>query len=162
MRRIIIKDCTLTDLEILANVFVSKINVIPSQLILEGEVGTGKTTFTRLLLEKMGTLLPFSSPTYSLVNIYDDLSNEKVVNHFDVYRATQDDYEWIFEMFDEKNEFFIIEWASMHPELIEKNHTFINFEYEDEFHRLIEIRGNFELIDEVKRRMSDANIVFEE
>lgn len=50
-----------------------------------GDLGAGKTTFIKVLCEKLGVKDAMSSPSFSLVNEYHD-ANGKVVYHFDLYR----------------------------------------------------------------------------
>lgn len=53
-------------------------------LLLKGNLGAGKTTFTQFLLKKLGTADEVSSPTYSIVNEYH--TEKGIVFHFDLYR----------------------------------------------------------------------------
>lgn len=53
-------------------------------LLLQGEMGAGKTTFTRALMKALGSPEEVSSPTYALVNEYP--TAEGVVYHFDLFR----------------------------------------------------------------------------
>lgn len=50
-----------------------------------GDLGAGKTTFIKVLCEKLGVKDAMSSPSFSLVNEYHD-ANGKAVYHFDLYR----------------------------------------------------------------------------
>jgi tRNA threonylcarbamoyladenosine biosynthesis protein TsaE len=54
-----------------------------------GEMGSGKTTFIRVLCESLGVKENVSSPTFSLVNEYTDEHNNPVF-HFDFYRIEKE------------------------------------------------------------------------
>ena len=52
----------------------------------EGDLGAGKTAFTRGLARGLGCGEPVTSPTYTIVNEY--LSGKMPLFHFDMYRLT--------------------------------------------------------------------------
>lgn len=54
-------------------------------LLLEAPMGAGKTTLIKALCSELGVLQAVSSPTFSLVNSYQD-SEGKTLYHFDLYR----------------------------------------------------------------------------
>ena len=75
-----------------------------------GDMGAGKTTFTNFLVQNFG-VYDSSSPTFSLVNIYD---GDILIYHLDLYRL--DDPDELLDIdyeryFYPKNAITIIEWA---------------------------------------------------
>ena len=64
---------------------------------LHGDLGAGKTTFVRHLLQTLGVAGRIKSPTYAIVESYDDIKNAlyQPLNlwHFDFYRFN-DPLEW--------------------------------------------------------------------
>ena len=56
----------------------------PHTVLLTGGMGAGKTAVTKGIVEGMGIFDDVSSPTYTLVNAYED--GDKKVYHFDLYR----------------------------------------------------------------------------
>lgn len=54
-------------------------------LLLEAPMGSGKTTLIKALCSELGVMQAVSSPTFSLVNSYQD-SEGKTLYHFDLYR----------------------------------------------------------------------------
>ncbi|AGR40872.1 tRNA (adenosine(37)-N6)-threonylcarbamoyltransferase complex ATPase subunit type 1 TsaE [Spiroplasma taiwanense] len=77
-------------------------------LLLDGEMGAGKTTFTKIFLKELGVKEVVTSPTFVIMNQY--FSNEIKINHIDAYRLNQNEE---FEMYlDEMiDSFNVIEWS---------------------------------------------------
>ena len=61
-------------------------------LAYEGDLGTGKTAFTRGLARGLGASDMVTSPTYTIVNEY--LSGRLPLFHFDMYRLASSDDLW--------------------------------------------------------------------
>ena len=81
---------------------------------LEGDLGAGKTTFARYLIQSLGHEGKVKSPTYTLCEPYPISKNGQafMVHHFDLYRM-RDPLEWqeagFVEHFDEPG-FCLVEW----------------------------------------------------
>ncbi|MBE5760455.1 MAG: tRNA (adenosine(37)-N6)-threonylcarbamoyltransferase complex ATPase subunit type 1 TsaE [Clostridiales bacterium] len=114
-------------------------------IFLRGDLGAGKTTFVRGVASYFGCEDMVTSPTFALMNIYD---NEKLsIYHFDLYRlgSADDILDAGFDelMLDNKAVSFI-EWPDEAQELLtDCPLTFINISYEGDG-RLIEINGELE------------------
>ncbi|OPH37770.1 ADP-binding protein [Moraxella lacunata] len=138
MKTLILKDET--DTERLANA-LAKINPTGS-LWLSGDLGAGKTTFTRYLLRALGHTGAVKSPTYTLVEPYN--INGKPVYHADLYRLNDPeelDFIGFFEYFDEPNSLVIIEWASRAESILPKPDITINITRQADESRAVEIVG---------------------
>ena len=85
-------------------------------LLLKGNLGAGKTTFSQFLLKNLGSQDEVSSPTYAIVNEYNTPKGN--VFHFDLYRmksANEVEDIGIHEYLD--NAFLcIIEWPEVYEE----------------------------------------------
>ncbi len=81
--------------------FAAQLSALPVDasffIELHGDLGAGKTTFVRHLLQAMGVTGRIKSPTYAIVESYDDIKNAlyQPINlwHFDFYRFN-DPLEW--------------------------------------------------------------------
>ncbi len=88
-----------------------------------GDLGAGKTTFTKALLSQMGVTAGVSSPSFILENLYQTTLGE--VSHWDLYRLkTIPD-----ELTERLNTrcITIIEWIDKFPELVELSDITIKF-----------------------------------
>ncbi|PPE06846.1 tRNA (adenosine(37)-N6)-threonylcarbamoyltransferase complex ATPase subunit type 1 TsaE [Mesoplasma corruscae] len=76
-------------------------------ILLTGDLGAGKTTFTKALIKSLGVIKNVSSPTFTILNQY-NICN-KLINHMDAYRLDiNTDLEMFLEQFD--GAINIIEW----------------------------------------------------
>lgn len=92
-------------------------------LLLKGNLGAGKTTFTQFLLKALGSHDEVSSPTYAIVNEY-HLPKGKIF-HFDLYRlkSIEEVYDIGIDEYLERGVLNIIEWPEIYEqELAEMPH----------------------------------------
>ena len=97
-------------------------------ILLNGDLGVGKTVFTKGFGKGLGIDEPISSPTFTIMQIYEQ--GRIPLYHFDVYRIADP------EEMDEigyEDYFFgrgvcLIEWASLIEELIPEHVTEIQIE----------------------------------
>ncbi|MCS7028917.1 MAG: tRNA (adenosine(37)-N6)-threonylcarbamoyltransferase complex ATPase subunit type 1 TsaE [Bacteroidia bacterium] len=110
---------------------------------LEGEMGSGKTTFMRVLGKVLNVNEEVNSPTYSLVNEYTIDNSIMRIFHFDLFRLNR--IEELIEIgFEEylhaPNVYVFIEWWQMAKPLLEKvDYVHLMFEKIDENTRKISI-----------------------
>ena len=76
-----------------------------------GDLGAGKTAFTRGLARGLGYADPVTSPTYTIVNEY--LGGRLPLFHFDMYRlASSDDlFDIGWEDYLDRNGICAVEWS---------------------------------------------------
>ena len=102
---------------------------------LYGEMGVGKTTFVKHVLNKIQLKLnekitEVTSPTFSIMNEY-NLGN-LIVKHYDLYRVKSVKELKVLNLFDNNEDILFIEW----PELIKQKPNSIiklNFQYENDY-----------------------------
>ena len=80
-------------------------------LAYEGDLGAGKTAFTRGLARGLGCTEQVTSPTYTIVNEY--LSGRLPLFHFDMYRLGSSDELWDigWEDYLDRNGVCAVEWS---------------------------------------------------
>lgn len=102
-----------------------------------GELGAGKTTFIKAVVESLGIQELVVSPTFILVRSY---SNSVKVLHFDLYRlSTQNELEGIgFRDLISQNAIFLVEWPDLARGYFE-NPLEVKLTYTGEESRLIEL-----------------------
>ena len=110
----------------------------PCQVVtLVGDLGTGKTVFTRGIARALGISAPIQSPTFTIVREY---RGELRLCHFDLYRVTEAEelYEIGFEDYLDDDTVAVIEWADMFPEVIPKKAVRVTIGYCPDGRRRIE------------------------
>ena len=107
-------------------------------ILLNGDLGAGKTTFTQFLLKELGVKDVVASPTFAILKSYE---GKFIFHHFDTYRITTEEaIEAGFdEILSEKDSIKIIEWSEMISELLPDSKIIINITALDENKREIEI-----------------------
>ena len=119
----------ITDLKALFEFATKFIPILKSKplIFLEGDLGSGKTTFVRLLLESLGYNDVVPSPTFNLMNLY-NVRDYKIC-HCDIFRLTSSNE--LFNLAIEDligDNIVIVEW----PDLLKKiiHHDYINISFE--------------------------------
>ena len=110
-----------------------------------GEMGVGKTTFIRYLInnfqkENRLKITEVTSPTFNLLNEYK--IKQIKINHYDLFRIKNLDEIYNLGLFDNiSNAITLVEW----PQKIKpkpKNLIELNFEYENDYKkRTVQIKG---------------------
>lgn len=107
-----------------------------------GDLGAGKTAFTRGFAKGMGIDADVSSPTFALVNEY--RGNGKTLYHFDMYRISGWDDLYSTGYFDYLDEgaSLIIEWSENIEAVLPEDCIRVTINKTDDINeRLIEIIG---------------------
>ena len=115
-------------------------------IYLYGEMGVGKTTFVRHLINQFQKnkklhITEVTSPTFNLLNEY--VINDLVIKHYDLFRLKDESEITNLDLFENnQNTITLIEW----PQLISKNKSIktidLIFSYENELNnRSVKIDG---------------------
>ena len=102
---------------------------VPGQILcIDGDLGVGKTVFTKGFAKGLGVEEDVVSPTFTIIQIYDE--GQLPLYHFDVYRIGEPEemYEIGFEDYFYGEGVCLIEWASLIEELLPENAVRIKIE----------------------------------
>ena len=112
----------------------------------QGDLGAGKTAFTRGLAKGLGATEQVTSPTYTIVNEY--LSGRMPLFHFDMYRLASSDDLWDigWEDYLERGGVCAVEWSENVADAMEDAIT-VCIQKTGEDSRKITITGGTELED---------------
>jgi tRNA threonylcarbamoyladenosine biosynthesis protein TsaE len=102
----------------------------PRVIELIGDVGAGKTTFTRGLAEGLGIKNPVTSPSFTISKSY-ALENGGRLIHYDFYRLPDpglmiDDLE---ENLQDPKNIIVVEWGGSVQEILPNDHIKIEIKY---------------------------------
>ena len=115
-------------------------------LAYRGDLGAGKTAFTRGLARGLGYREPVTSPTYTIVNEY--LGGRLPLFHFDMYRLASSDDLWDigWEDYLDRGGVCAVEWSENVADALDGAVT-VTIEKLGETSRKITIEGGAQLAD---------------
>ncbi len=95
---------------------------------LVGELGVGKTVFTQGLAQGLGILEPVNSPTFTIVQVYEE--GRLPFYHFDAYRIgdISEMDEIGYEEYVYGEGISLIEWANLIEEILPEHYTRITIQ----------------------------------
>ena len=104
----------------------------PSLITLEGDLGAGKTTFTKAIAKALGINKTISSPTFTILKSYE---GKYRLHHIDAYRLEGTSQDLGFEeLFDD--DICVIEWAKFIEDFLPKERLEITIKRLNEDSRL--------------------------
>lgn len=126
-------------------------------ITLEGDLGAGKTTFTKGLALGLGVKRTVNSPTFTIIKEYTD--GTLPLYHMDVYRLEESEEDLGFDEYFHGDGITVVEWAQFIEEQIPEELLHINILYVNENERkiVLEPKGN-RYIDLCKELAEDESI----
>jgi tRNA threonylcarbamoyladenosine biosynthesis protein TsaE len=125
-------------------------------IILSGEIGSGKTTFTRGIVKGLGCdPVVVTSPTFTLMNVY---VCSKTVFHIDAYRlgSIDETFQILENELEDEDGIFIIEWGERLKEFFKNEVISVYFEHVDESHRKLSICARKDVLERIGRCLEIA------
>lgn len=101
-------------------------------ICLDGDLGAGKTLFVQNLAASLGVQGEVTSPTFNLMNLYED--GRLPLVHFDLYRLEQEyelDEIGFYDYAENPEGLVLIEWAEKFPECLPEDHIALEIQRTD-------------------------------
>lgn len=101
-------------------------------ICLDGDLGAGKTLFVQNLAAGLGVQGEVTSPTFNLMNVYED--GRLPLVHFDLYRLEQEyelDEIGFYDYVENPDGLVLIEWAEKFPECLPEDHIALEIQRTD-------------------------------
>ena len=137
---------SIIDTETLAKIIAEK--AFKGMIVgLTGDLGSGKTTFTKFFSQAIGVKDNLNSPTFTILKIYE---GNFALYHMDVYRLEAVGYDFELDDFIYGDGISVIEWYQYIKEMLPKNIISIDFKVIDEYARDVIIKGEEEYEEIVK------------
>ena len=119
-------------------------------LLLLGDMGAGKSEFTRGLARGLGVTGYVTSPTFTIMQLHD--TGRLPLYHFDLYRleSVEELYELSMDEYLQNGGIAVIEWPSRAPEAIPESYLEVSLEPVGDNERRITLTpvGGFHAIDD--------------
>ena len=111
----------------------------PQLIELVGDLGGGKTAFTKSLGKSLGVEQTITSPTFNIHRSYKYPGG--ILEHFDLYRLDNDEIvqNELLECVENPKAVVVVEWAGHFQEHMAKDRLVIGFKYKDEDTRIIKL-----------------------
>lgn len=115
-------------------------DALPCVIELVGDVGAGKTTFTKGLARGLEITEEITSPTFTISKVYENSRGQKLV-HYDFYRLENPGImvEDLFESLQDPRTVTVIEWADTVSEILPANHLRLEILINDDGSRTLNL-----------------------
>ena len=146
----IISNSDMDTIELAQNIESEK---FPNMVIcMEGDLGSGKTLFTKAFAKSMGISENITSPTFNIIKEYDGEEGYKLY-HMDVYRLSESKEDIGISEYFNKGGVTIIEWADLISDILPKDRLEIRIKIVDENKRVFYITPHGEEYEDLCERV---------
>ena len=120
-------------------------------ILLQGDLGVGKTTFTKGLASGMGIKRNITSPTFTIMKVY---HGKHTLYHIDAYRLEGIDQDLGFEDYIYDDGITVIEWPEYFDLSLINEYLRIEFSYLDDGNRELKLYANGEIYENLLEELS--------
>lgn len=126
-------------------------------IALDGDLGAGKTTFSKALAAAIGVKEVVSSPTFTIIKEYE--GDKLPFYHMDVYRLSQEEADELgLDDYFYGHGVTVVEWASLIEELMPEQFLALRIEYIDEQQRVIHMQAFGERYEQLLQYLQDWSL----
>lgn len=148
-----IKINSLADMEAFANIIVRHVEA-GDLILLNGDLGAGKTTLSQFIGKALGVRRNINSPTFNIIKSY--RGTKMRFHHMDCYRLEESEEDLGFEEFFEDHALTVIEWSQFIEMYLPHEHLDIFIRTIDEHTRMVELQAYGEHYQQMKEGIIDA------
>ena len=94
-------------------------------ILLDGDLGSGKTTFTKGLALGLGIETIVNSPTYTIMKKYQSKDRLRTLYHLDLYRLDGEGSDFDLEEYIDGIGMVVVEWPYRVESLLPKDHLLV-------------------------------------
>ncbi|WP_039069579.1 tRNA (adenosine(37)-N6)-threonylcarbamoyltransferase complex ATPase subunit type 1 TsaE [Staphylococcus shinii] len=125
-------------------------------ILLNGDLGAGKTTLSQFIGKSLGVKRNINSPTFNIIKSYQ--GTDLKLHHMDCYRLEDSEEDLGFDEYFEDEAVILIEWSQFIAEFLPEHYLSINIQMENDAERTITINAQGEhylrIKEDVERELS--------
>lgn len=123
-------------------------------ITLAGDLGAGKTTFTKGIAKGLGIKRAVTSPTFTIVKQYEGMLP---LYHIDAYRLADSDEDIGFDEYFYGDGVTVVEWATFIEAYLPKEYLEITIEYVDQQTRRVSLQSNSAHFIEIMNQLDNVH-----
>lgn len=127
---------SLAETQRLAEQLAEKIAGQKACILLKGDLGAGKTTFTKALGKALGVKKVMNSPTFTILKSY-RMKDQRTLYHIDAYRLEGITQDLGFEEVFDEDAICVVEWPQFIQDSLPHSAISITIQYIDDTKRKI-------------------------
>ncbi len=122
-------------------------------ILLNGDLGAGKTTLSQMIGKQLGVKRNINSPTFNIIKSYKGTTLK--FHHMDCYRLEDSEEDLGFEEYFEDHAVNVIEWSEFIQDLLPAEHLTINLAVTGEETRELTLEASGDRYQKMKEALED-------